>query len=165
MFPKRGNSPLLEKSMDFATQIVLSYEEFSKSKKDTTFAKQLLLPSTPQRRTTMKKIDEIDENFKVETSLDKDDIKFYSVLEKPFEVNGVTYENGKFRRMPEGVAKSVSEWVGYLHTNTSGGRVRFKTDSSYIAISAKMCNIGKMDHFAITEIGRASCRERVCLSV
>ena len=34
------NSPLLEKSMDFATQIVLFYEEFSKSKKDTTIAKQ-----------------------------------------------------------------------------------------------------------------------------
>ena len=32
------NSPLLEKSMDFATQIVLFYEEFSKSKKDTTIA-------------------------------------------------------------------------------------------------------------------------------
>ena len=28
------NSPLLEKSMDFATQIVLFYEEFSKSKKE-----------------------------------------------------------------------------------------------------------------------------------
>jgi len=27
------NSPLLEKSMDFATQIVLFYEEFSKSKR------------------------------------------------------------------------------------------------------------------------------------
>ena len=36
------SSPLLEKSMDFATQIVLFYEEFSKSKKDTTIAKQLL---------------------------------------------------------------------------------------------------------------------------
>ena len=35
-------SPLLEKSMDFATQIVFFYEEFSKSKKDTTIAKQLL---------------------------------------------------------------------------------------------------------------------------
>ena len=32
------NSPLLEKSMDFATQIVLFYEDFSKSKKDTTIA-------------------------------------------------------------------------------------------------------------------------------
>jgi len=30
------NSPLLEKSMDLATQVVLFYEEFSKIKKDTT---------------------------------------------------------------------------------------------------------------------------------
>lgn len=40
------NSPLLEKSMDFATQIVLFYEDFSKSKKDTTIAKQLLRSAT-----------------------------------------------------------------------------------------------------------------------
>ena len=40
------NSPLLEKSMDFATQIVLFYEGFSKSKKDTTIAKQLLRSAT-----------------------------------------------------------------------------------------------------------------------
>jgi four helix bundle protein len=40
------NSPLLEKSMDFATQIVLFYEEFSKSKKDTTIKKQLLRSAT-----------------------------------------------------------------------------------------------------------------------
>lgn len=40
------NSPLLEKSMDFATQIVIFYEEFSKSKKDTTIAKQLLRSAT-----------------------------------------------------------------------------------------------------------------------
>ena len=40
------NSPLLDKSLDFATQIVLFYEEFSKSKKDTTVAKQLLRSAT-----------------------------------------------------------------------------------------------------------------------
>ncbi|MBO7738472.1 MAG: four helix bundle protein [Clostridia bacterium] len=40
------NSPLLEKSLDFATQIVLFYEEFSKAKKDTTIAKQLLRSAT-----------------------------------------------------------------------------------------------------------------------
>ena len=40
------NSPLLDKSLDFATQIVLFYEEFSKAKKDTTIAKQLLRSAT-----------------------------------------------------------------------------------------------------------------------
>ena len=33
---------LLDKSLQFASQVVLFYEEFSKSKKDTTIAKQLL---------------------------------------------------------------------------------------------------------------------------
>ena len=40
------NSPLIDKSLDFATQIVLFYEEFSKTKKDTTIAKQLLRSAT-----------------------------------------------------------------------------------------------------------------------
>ena len=40
------NSPLLDKSLDFATKIGLFYEEFSKSKKDTTIAKQLLRSAT-----------------------------------------------------------------------------------------------------------------------
>ncbi len=40
------NSPLLEKSLNFATQIVLFYEAFSKTRKDTTIAKQLLRSAT-----------------------------------------------------------------------------------------------------------------------
>ena len=98
----------------------------------------------------MKRIDEIDYRFKVETKIDKDDIKFHSILDCPFEINGVFYENDRFRRLPRDVAFSTSEWVGYLSGNTSGGRIRFKTDSEYVAIHAKMDNIGKMDHFALT---------------
>ena len=40
------NSPLLDKSLDFATQIVLFYEAFCKTKKDTTIAQQLLRSAT-----------------------------------------------------------------------------------------------------------------------
>lgn len=36
------DSLLLDKSLEFASQVVLFYEELSKSKKDTTIAKQLL---------------------------------------------------------------------------------------------------------------------------
>ena len=39
-------SPLLDGSLDFATQIVLFYEGFYKTKKDTTIAKQLLRSAT-----------------------------------------------------------------------------------------------------------------------
>jgi four helix bundle protein len=40
------DTPLLDKSLDFATKIVLFYEAFSKTKKDTTIAKQLLRSAT-----------------------------------------------------------------------------------------------------------------------
>ena len=38
--------PLIEKSLDFATAIVLFYEEYSKSKRETVIAKQLLRSAT-----------------------------------------------------------------------------------------------------------------------
>lgn len=98
----------------------------------------------------MKKIEEVDKNLKVENNIYKNNLTFTNVLEKPFEIFGVFYENGKFRRMPETIAKSVSEGVYYLHANTSGGRVRFKTDSTCIAITAKMENIARMSHFPLT---------------
>lgn len=98
----------------------------------------------------MAEIEKIDTNFKVETNLNKPDIKFYDVKQAPIKLYGVFYENGKFRRMPENVAKQVSDGVYSLHANTAGGRVRFKTNSPYIAISANLENIGRMPHFAFS---------------
>lgn len=86
----------------------------------------------------MGEITAIDKNFKVDTKIEKSDIVFYNALDKTFEINGIFFENGKFRRMPENAAKLVSKGVYALHTNTSGGRIRFKTDSPYVAIKAKM---------------------------
>ena len=95
-------------------------------------------------------ITEIDKNFKVDTKINKNDIVFYDVKNEPFRIYGVFYENGKYRRMRESIAKKVSEGVFHLHSNTAGGRVRFKTNSPYIAIHTKMSNVGKMPHFALT---------------
>lgn len=95
-------------------------------------------------------IAKIDKNFEVKTTIDKDDIKFYDVDEAPFKVYGLFREDGKYRRIPEAVAKSVSPGVHELHANTAGGRVRFVTDSNYVAINAKMDGIGKMPYFAYT---------------
>lgn len=95
-------------------------------------------------------ISKVDNNFEIETQIDKKDIEFYKIDEAPFKVHGVFRENGKYRRMPECVAKSVSEGVYALHSNTAGGRVRFTTDSPYIAIHAKMDGVCKMPHFALT---------------
>ena len=95
-------------------------------------------------------ISKVDSNFIIETNTDKKDINFHSIDDAPFKIYGVFKENGKYRRMPEEVAKTVSEGVYILHTNTAGGRVRFVTDSPYIVINASMDGLGKMSHFPLT---------------
>lgn len=98
----------------------------------------------------MRDISLIDSNFKVKTELDVTDIKFYDVNKAPFAIYGVFYDSGKFRRLSEDVAQTVSDGVYQLHAHTAGGRVRFQTDSPYVAIHAKMPSIGKMPHFAVS---------------
>lgn len=97
----------------------------------------------------MADISQIDKNFKVVCTIGKKDVHYYNPLCSPFKVYGVFYENGKYRRMKESVAKDVSERVYFLHTNTAGGRIRFQTNSSYVALYVKMPTIGKMPHFAL----------------
>lgn len=98
----------------------------------------------------MRNIAEIDPNFKIETKIVQEDLRFYDPRQAPFQICGVFYEDGKFRRMPESVAKATSAGVLHLHTNTAGGRIRFQTDSPYVAIHAKMSGISRMSHFPMT---------------
>lgn len=95
-------------------------------------------------------IAELDKNFKVEAEINKDGMKFYDVENEPFAVYGVYKEDGRYRRMPEAVAATVSKGVLGLHDRTAGGRVRFMTDSAKISIIAKMPFVNKSPHFALT---------------
>lgn len=98
----------------------------------------------------MPNISRIDRNFEVKTKLKLDNAVFYDALEEPFSLYGVFYENGMYRRMPEAVAKTVSTGVESLHVHTAGGRLKFRTNSRYVAIKAVMPDLGKMPHFALT---------------
>lgn len=83
-------------------------------------------------------ITKIDKNFAVPTKVERENLCYFDIEEKPFRIYGVRKENGKFRRMPEEIAVKVNEGVYQLHTNTAGGRVRFVTDSPFVAIHAVM---------------------------
>ena len=98
----------------------------------------------------MSKITDFDKNFLVETELKKDNIHFYNAKQSPFHINGLLFENGHFRRIPEAVAGTVSPGVEAHHLHTAGGRIRFRTNSDYIAIQAKMSVVNKMPHFPLT---------------
>lgn len=92
----------------------------------------------------------VDINFVVDNSIDKTGLVFKSALEEPFSLHGVYYEDGMYRRLPESVAKSVNPGVHERHANTSGGRVRFKTNSKRIAISVGLPYIYRAPHFCLT---------------
>ncbi len=95
-------------------------------------------------------ISSIDKNFKVESTIEKEDIKFYDIKEKPFVYYGLMRENNAYCRMPESVAEMVSEGVKGLAKSTAGGRVRFRTNSPYIAIHSEMGFMATMPHCART---------------
>ncbi len=100
----------------------------------------------------MQDIAKLDKNFKVETKIDKPDIKFYNCEDAPFKIYGVFKEGEVFVRMPMKTARSVSEGVVGLNSMTAGGRIRFVTNSKYVAISVKFGTIHKMPHMALTGI-------------
>ena len=99
------------------------------------------------------KIQEIDKNFAIKTGMRENNVRVYDVCAEPFTVYGLikpTGEEDKFCRLPEKMAKKVSEGVLFLHSNTAGGRVRFATDSKYIAVYAKLPSVGRIPHFALS---------------
>ncbi len=96
------------------------------------------------------KISEIDKNLAVSSAITETDIEWYDVNEAPFEVCGVFYDKdeGAYLRFPRAVSKTVSPNVDALNFRTSGGRVRFKTDSDYIAITVELMDGNPMPHMA-----------------
>lgn len=93
-------------------------------------------------------ITKVDKNFKVGSTVNIDGIKYYPCIQAPFSVHGITHDGNMFYRLPLDVACSVNEGVKNLASHTAGGRVRFKTNSPYIAISVKYAGVCKMPHFA-----------------
>jgi len=96
------------------------------------------------------RIEDCNAEFALKPDFQTDNTAFYDVRKAPFEVCGVIHEKGCFRRMPEDIAETVSQGVLAFHRHASGGRVRFKTDSSHIVIHAEMGSIGRMRHFALS---------------
>ncbi|MBQ3005782.1 MAG: SGNH/GDSL hydrolase family protein, partial [Clostridia bacterium] len=106
-------------------------------------------------------ISKADKNLKVETKIEKDDIIWLDPTQEPFVIYGAA-EVSPYARIPSDIAETVSESVAMLNKHTSGIRVRFRTNSSYVAVKAewgkqtkmsKMTNVGMcgFDFFFRTE--------------
>ena len=102
----------------------------------------------------MKNVAELDKNMAVMTRVDDETLVWRSAREQPFRLEGLydPYAPGPYRRLPQDVAEATSEGVAELALCTAGGRVRFRTDSPYVAIHAEMSSVCRMDHMAFTGI-------------
>lgn len=101
----------------------------------------------------MTDITKIDKNLAASSNIESGDTEFYDITKAPFEIFGVMIPDeadDKFRRMPREVAESVSEGVAALHSNTAGGRIRFRTDSPYITIMVEMPEVCRFPHMPLT---------------
>ena len=82
----------------------------------------------------------LDKNFAPGSKTDRTDVKFYDVRSGLFDIYGLLdpyNENEPFHRMSPEVAAKANVNVNTLNYCTSGGRIRFKTDSEFVAIRAE----------------------------
>lgn len=93
-------------------------------------------------------IAEIDVNMKGSSDIKRDDIVYYDVRQKPFDLYGFYKPESEdvFKRLPDEVARATSKGVANLYKCTAGGRVRFSTDSDCVVIRTKQPKISRMYH-------------------
>ena len=93
-------------------------------------------------------ISAIDKNFRVAT-VGKLQVNYFDALKKPFELTGFAWrrEGEPLYRIPKNFTeKEINRGVLSLARHTSGGTVRFKTDSPYLTIRADYNSFGDMSH-------------------
>lgn len=96
----------------------------------------------------MKNIAEIDKNFAIPTKIERDGLVYHNIEE--LSVHGVKLIDGMYRRMKQDDALAVSEKVALVSQNTAGGRVRFVTDSPYIAIYVKYASVFLIPNYSLS---------------
>ncbi len=98
------------------------------------------------------KLEKIDTNFAV-GEVNADGMKSYDIHTTPFKIYGLyDCKEGSYTRMPYEVAERVNDGVKWLHTNTAGGRLRFRTDSSRIALRYILPDVCLLPHMPATGV-------------
>ena len=85
------------------------------------------------------KLEDVDKNFKIESTLGLEDIKYYDAKKAPFKIYGAdpsSFEGEGFWRMPKKIMDEYKHLFWACKCST-GFRVRFTTNSEYVAIKVK----------------------------
>ena len=84
----------------------------------------------------MADLSKLDKNFVIIDRVERDDIEWHNVRTADVDIYGLYNPRTEeiFRRLPADVAEATSSHVATLAQYTAGGRVRFRTDSEFVAI-------------------------------
>lgn len=93
----------------------------------------------------------VDKNMIVNTTIGDAEVAWYDVRRAPFSLHGFhdPLNTPFFCRVPADVAEATSEGVKLLSRESAGGRVRFSTNSPYIAVRAKYRVVGRSSHLTL----------------
>ncbi len=95
----------------------------------------------------------IDKNLSLCCQL-PEDVEWHDIHEEVFTLYGLLDNEEKgFSRLPEELAKGISEALYNLSLCTAGGRLRFKTNSPYVALKVKLRGASLMSHMAFLNSG------------
>lgn len=88
----------------------------------------------------------IDKNFIIPKNVMREGLVYYNA--ENFNVYGVKYIDGIYRRMLYQDAQKISSAVAEISLECAGGRIRFATNSPYIAISVKYRAVAKVPNYS-----------------
>ena len=93
----------------------------------------------------------LDKNNLASSNIGDAEVVWHDIKQAPFSLHG--FYNPKtepfFRRLPQDIAQKTSAAVDKLSRESAGGRVRFSTNSPYIAIRAKFLVVGRASHISL----------------
>ena len=89
----------------------------------------------------------LDKNLVVETSIKKDNVVFLDPRKEPFSIHGFydCKNESEYKRIPDAVADASNDGVKATYKHTAGGRIRFSTNSAYVAIKVEWDEVAKIE--------------------
>ena len=101
----------------------------------------------------MPDITQIDPNFRTQV-IPYDNTVWYDALDERFSLHGLCdpQGTGRYMRLPLAFSAepALNDGVKTLMFHTAGGRVRFVTDSPYVAVAMELPDVGHMAHMPLT---------------
>lgn len=95
-------------------------------------------------------ITKYDADFKASDAFGDREVVLTSCRKPPFSVHGLFHDGEHFRRLPKDFAESMGEGIAWFSKNSAGGRIRFRTDSPFVAIHLVGLYLYRGKHFAPT---------------